>query len=462
MSHDDPFFRPEDMDRTVIRPMPGGRRLGGGASAEAPPARTPHGGDVDASTGVWRPGSGVNPLVHCASSLLIVGGQLRHSVTHPDPDGLRNRLVRQIREFEECARAKGIPEATVLPARYALCSLLDEAVLGTPWGSETIWSKQGLLITFHKETWGGEKFFQALDRLIAYPSGNLHLLELMYLCLALGFEGRYRVREGGRDQLDAVRERLFQTIRAQRGDAERDLSPHWRGVARRRDPLIHTVPLWVLSAVAGALLLVMFVAFNFWLNRDSEPVFQRIANLGVPAPTVPRTPPRPEIRVELTIEQPEQAPPTAFPQPTLRTLLTDEIRAGQLEVVDQDGGEMIRIRGDGLFGSGSTRVKEDFLTILGAIGAALDQLPGRILITGHTDSVPVRSRRFVSNQQLSEQRAESVRKELEKTVSDASRIATKGMGAAQLLFAEPPIDARNRRVEITLWKTQRTGGGIPQ
>jgi len=45
---------------------------------------------------------------------------------------------------------------------YVLCSLLDETVLGTPWGSESVWAGQGLLIGFHNEAWGGEKFFLAL------------------------------------------------------------------------------------------------------------------------------------------------------------------------------------------------------------------------------------------------------------------------------------------------------------
>jgi type VI secretion system protein ImpK len=399
------------------------------------------------------PRSGVNPLVSCASSLLVAAGQLRHSPSHADPEGLRKRLAGDVREFEACARAQGIQEATVLPARYVLCSLVDEAVLGTPWGSESIWAKQGLLIGFHKEAWGGEKFFQALERLIAYPSGNLQMLELMYLCLAMGFEGRYQVREGGRDQLEAVRERLYQTIRAQRGEPERELSPHWRGVIGRRDPLIHTVPLWVLSAVAGALLLIMFTLFNLSLHQKSEPVFQRVANINVPTVEVPRTaPPTPPVEAAAT------EPPV--PVLTLRKLLSDEIQAGKLEVIDRPGGEMIRIRGDGLFASGRVAVKKDYLPILARIGWALDQLPGRILITGHTDGVPIRSRRFASNQQLSEERAESVRRELTGAVRDSSRIRTKGMGAAELLISGSPADGRNRRVEITLTHAAGLAGAL--
>jgi type VI secretion system protein ImpK len=438
VSRDDPFFNPEDSDRTVIRPMPGGRRMGRAPPQDTPPPQRPRPGDATPPASLPSLGSSVNPLVRCASSLLVVAGQLRNSVSHSDPEGLRQQLVNKVREFESCARSEGIPDATVLPARYLLCSLLDEAVLGTPWGSESVWANQGLLITFHKEAWGGEKFFQALERLIAYPSGNLHMLELAYLCLAFGFEGRYRVREGGKSQLEGVREQLFQTIRAQRGDPERELSPHWAGVVGKRDPLIHAIPLWVLSSVAAALLLAMFAAFNVSLHRDSEPVFQRVANINVPTVMVARAPP-PIPRVEVVA-----------PAVTLRMLLKEEIGAGKLEVVDRRDGETIRIRGDGLFASGKVSVKDSYLPILARIGTALDQLPGRIVIVGHTDSVPIRSRRFASNQQLSEERAQSVRKALEAQIRQTERIDTKGMGAADLLIEDSPTDARNRRVEITL------------
>lgn len=451
MSHDDPFFSPDDSDRTVIRPVPGGRKTAWGAPplGAPPPPKKPRVDDANPQPIPLRLGSGPNPLVRCASSLLVVSGQLRNSLSHADPEGLRNQLVHQIQEFEGCARSQGIPDATVLPARYVLCSLLDEAVLGTPWGSESVWAKQGLLITFHKEAWGGEKFFQVLERLIAYPSGNLQILELMYLCLAFGFEGRYRVREGGRDQLEGVRDRLYQTIRAQRGDPEPELSPHWAGVVGRRDPLIRMIPLWVLSAVAAALLLLTFTAFNLSLHRDSEPVFQRVANIDVPTVAAPRSPPP---------APPVIASTPAAPPLTLRMLIKEEILAENLEVIDQRDGEMIRIRGDGLFASGKVKVREGFLPILARIGAALEQLPGRILITGHTDSVPIRSRRFASNQQLSEARAQSVRKELEATILQSDRITTKGMGAAELLIPGSPTDGRNRRVEITLARASSLEG----
>ena len=92
--------------------------------------------------------------------------------------------------------------------------MLDEAIATTPWGAGGAWAKQSLLVTFHNEVSGGEKFFSLLQRVGEDARGNVDLLELMYLCLAFGFQGKYRVVEGGRSQLDELRERLFLRIRA--------------------------------------------------------------------------------------------------------------------------------------------------------------------------------------------------------------------------------------------------------
>lgn len=445
MSNEDPFLSPDAGGPTVVRPMPGGRRPGGaspGPMTPAPSTGLPKGKPLPGATGD-------NPLVACATDLLTVAGQLRGSAHHPDPEGLREQLIRQLREFEQCARAKGLTDPVVLPARYVLCALVDESVLDTPWGSQSVWAKRGLLISFHNEAWGGEKFYDALDRLMAYPSGNLHLLELMYLCLALGFEGRYRVREGGRDQLERVREQIFQTIRTQRGEPERELSPHWRGMAPKRDPLIHQLPLWVFGGLAGLLLLGLFTAFTFALSRDSDPVFLSLSALDKRLPPIPERVVQPLPRPEPPVETPKA------PRIDLRTLLADDIAADRVEVLDTPEGETVIIRGDGLFASARATLQPAFVPVVQRIGAALGQLPGPVLVTGHSDSAPIKSLRFPSNWHLSQARAESVTAMLSEVTGDPGRFTAEGRADTEPRVPEDPRNARNRRVEITLMTPAR-------
>ena len=115
--------------------------------------------------------------------------------------GLRRHALEEIRRFEEQARAAGVPSEVVLSARYTLCAGLDEAVLSTPWGNQSEWAQHPLLVALHREAWGGEKFFEMLDRISQDPARYIDLMELQYLCLAFGFAGKYQVQERGQEQL---------------------------------------------------------------------------------------------------------------------------------------------------------------------------------------------------------------------------------------------------------------------
>jgi type VI secretion system protein ImpK len=387
-----------------------------------------------------------NPLVACATDLFTVAGQLRGSASHPDPNGLLERLIGQVRAFEQCARGKGLGDQVVLPARYMVCALLDESVLDTPWGSQSIWSSRGLLVSFHKETWGGEKFYSALEKLLAYPAGNLHLLELMYLCLAMGFEGKYRIRDGGRAQLDQIREHLYQTIRAQRQEPEPELSPHWRGLSALRDPLLHQLPLWVFAGLAGLLLLALFAFYTFALSNNSNPPYLELAALDK------RLAPMPERRVEpIRRVEPGAPPPDAPPPPpTLRELLAPEIAADQLQVVDRARGETVLLGGSAMFASASDQLQQPFVNLVRSVGDALRQIPGEVLVTGHSDSAPIHTLRFPDNYALSQARAESVTRLLVEETGEPARFSAEGLAATEPLVPENPRDARNRRVEIML------------
>jgi len=383
---------------------------------------------------------GLNPLENAASALLALLTRLQHLLSHPDPEGLRNQVIEAVKTFESQARGQGVKPETVIAARYVLCTTLDDVVLNTPWGRTSNWQRQSLLVTFHKETWGGEKFFLLLDRLVKDPAGNLHLLELMYLCLALGFQGRYRVLEGGYNQLEELRERLFHTLRAQRGDFERELSPHWQGLVDRRNPLLRYVPLWVVAALAAVLLAALYIGFNLALNRFSDPVFAALSGLGknivIPGQSQPP-------KIKMSVQHTK-----------LQGFLEPEIRQGLVTVIAQDNQTIIRIRSDSLFDPGSAAINPAHSPLLQRIAAALTTVPGKILIIGHTDNVPIHTVRFPSNWHLSRARAEAVLKLLVTGTGTPERFTVEGRADTEPLDTKDKDTsagrARNRRVEIIL------------
>ncbi|HET7868459.1 MAG TPA: type IVB secretion system protein IcmH/DotU, partial [Burkholderiaceae bacterium] len=205
---DDPFST-LDGGRTFIMPTPGGRAAPGGTRpAAAPPAA----GGADVAGDIAVPDAGLNPLVALAHPLLMLVMQVRAASQVPNPAALKDAMAQGLRDFEAKARAQGMAPERVLAARYILCTALDEAAAGTPWGGGGQWAQHNLLVSFHNETYGGEKVFQLMVKLAEDPATHRDLLELIYATLNLGFEGRYGVVDGGRAKMEAVREQLAQML----------------------------------------------------------------------------------------------------------------------------------------------------------------------------------------------------------------------------------------------------------
>ncbi len=438
----DPFDGPDDDDRTIIRPNPG--RRAATQSRRTEPASSP--GPLIDTTDL----AGLNPLEKSASLLLNLLGQIRNTASHPNPTALHQQLAGEIRQFESRAQKSGIAPETIFTARYILCTTVDEFVLSTPWGAVSVFRNQSLLRLFHHETSGGEKFFLLLDKLIHDPARNIDLLELMYVCLALGFQGRYRVETDGINTLEAIRENLYRTIRNYRGDSEMALSPHWKGVDKSLISKTVRLPLWAIISIVLAVLAFIFIAFSFSLNRSSEPLYVALSTTGTEENLLPRRSlsPAPVRRIK-------DPSPERF---SLRIFLGPEISQGRVTVDEQPDKTVVLIHGDGLFDSAVDVIKSAFLPILGRIAEGLRQTKGRIQVTGHSDNVPISTRRFPSNRSLSQARADEVVRVLAGLMNDGNRLSAMGMADTRPIAPNNTAQGRaqNRRVEISVFERIRS------
>ncbi|UVE17761.1 type IVB secretion system protein IcmH/DotU [Pseudomonas sp. LS44] len=225
----------------------------------------------------------LNPLVAAASALLSEVVRLKHCYESEDLYRLKEHLASEIKLFEHRALHDGAESSQVMAARYVLCTVVDEALVTTPWGNESEWSQMSLLSSFHNETFGGEKFFQLLERLSRNPVKHLPMLELMYLCLSLGFEGKYRVLPRGMLELEAIRDSLYRQIRQLRGDIPREISPHWQGLKDTRRRLVRIVPWWLVAAFTLICLGVTYGGFAWVLGEQRENVLKPYQSLDADA-----------------------------------------------------------------------------------------------------------------------------------------------------------------------------------
>jgi type VI secretion system protein ImpK len=472
MSDNDPFAEPDDTDKTVIRPNPGGRRTGAAAIPAQPAATEPDRepaaeAPVDAfgvptsaapapkkSAGVPDPGptlTGMNQLIACASTLFSLISRIRNRAQHMDPDKLRQSVVAEVRAFENRALQAGIQAQTVKVARYALCATLDDVVLNTPWGGQSSWGLQSMVGTFHRETVGGDRFYDLLARLEKEPGQNIDLLEFLYMCMSLGFEGRLRVEQGGAEKHLQIRGALARIIRAQRGPLERDLSPHWEGVEKPFKPRSVWRLVWIAVAVTAGLLTLQFAGLSYALSTATERVVGQLSVIdsGPLAELQRRAPPPP----------PQPLAPTAEEQlKKVEGFLQPEIDDGIVEVFQKGNTLIVRIKGSGMFGSGSDTLSPNFRAPVDRVASALNDEPGPVIIAGHSDNVPIRSSRFPSNMALSLARAKSVMERMSGALDDPARLSAEGRADKEPIADNATREGRaaNRRIEVLLVREDGT------
>jgi len=119
--------------------------------------------------------------------------------------------------------------------------------------------------------------------------------------------------------------------------------------------------------------------------------------------------------------------------------------------VEEPDRTIVTLVGADLFASGSATPNPAYDAILGRVSAALNQVPGRVMVEGHTDDQALRSLRYRNNFELSRERAVSVARILQRTLANPARVQWTGAGSSEPRYtpaSTPENRARNRRVEI--------------
>jgi type VI secretion system protein ImpK len=350
--------------------------------------------------------------------------------------------------FESEVRAASVPADQANRARYILCATADDIVQNLPNEDRHVWTQYSMLSRFFGERVGGVRFFSELDQAKADPLLNYPVLELIYTCLALGFQGVHRSSPNGQAVLQKIQRDLYELLRRVRPRTERDLSPHWRGQSLKREFLRTRVPVWAVAAAAALSLFVLFLTLRGLLSGGAEAAstglnglntggqLQLVRQMFTPPPKPPEPPPG-----HLTQLQ------------RIRAALAPEIAAKKVDAVQTTTKIKIIVGDLVLFGSGQATVKQQFEPIAKRIAETLQKEPGGITIVGHTDNIKLQpASPFASNWALSMARAKAVANILQQGLSDPGRIEVDGKADQQPIASNDTAQGRalNRRVEIML------------
>ncbi len=137
----------------------------------------------------------------------------------------------------------------------------------------------------------------------------------------------------------------------------------------------------------------------------------------------------------------------------LQGALKEQIDKGLISLEKEDKKIIIRIQEKGSFGSGSARLDPGFYKVIDRISQVLATRPGKILVAGHTDNIPIRTGRFRSNWELSSARAVTVLHALLRNPElDQKRVVVQGFADTRPIASNdtPQGRAKNRRVELII------------
>lgn len=426
------------------------------ASAQPAPPPQPTGPKIAFTDALRGAGldvaSSTNPVVAAAADLLILLGRLRTGLVEMQAVPLRDHVVREIGQFVQRAQEQGISPEDIRDARYALAATADDIVQKIPGADVAYWTQYSMAAELLNDRNAGIGFFTVLEQVMAYPSQRQQVLELLYVCLSLGFEGKYRTEANGLVMLSRIRQEVYQRLRSVTARPEPALSHKWLPVVLNGKRASARMPLWIVGAVAGAMVVAVFASLSWILSNDAQAANAKILAMHDRDR---------EIQIERaadTAYTDDYEAETTGQLERILAQLAPDIEAGTISVSEKGDYIAVRLGRSIQFRSGSSDLQVNIDGLIGRIGAVLEGEPGEIILEGHSDTVPLRGTgRYRTNEALSEARAQTVRDVLANYLSDGARMSVIGMGPAEPLDLSGTREAHatNRRVEILLIQEQK-------
>jgi chemotaxis protein MotB len=133
--------------------------------------------------------------------------------------------------------------------------------------------------------------------------------------------------------------------------------------------------------------------------------------------------------------------------------LTDEVKKGELQVRQYKDMLTVDVAEQLFFDSGRADLKDTGKTVLKKVGEALKGYEDKVIrVVGHTDNVPIKTKVFPSNWELSVARATTVVRYLQEVGIPPERMVASGRAEYQPVAENDTPEGRkkNRRIEITL------------
>lgn len=218
-------------------------------------------------------------LAEFASDCLILILQLRSTNDYGDPVVLNNHISEMFNKFERDARMASIDNEKIQLAKFALIAFLDETIISSSWNRKDSWLSEPLQLKLFETFNAGEEFFDHLNKLRQRTSSNKDVLEIFFLCLTLGFKGKYQLQSP--ENLRRIIDDLNMELHPEMYKLIDTISPN----GKPHDTFIETakskIPLWIYPLGVVIICLVFYVLMSTSISSKASDVIEIIKSYFV-------------------------------------------------------------------------------------------------------------------------------------------------------------------------------------
>lgn len=211
-------------------------------------------------------------LVSLATPVLDLVMRIRAGQIVPSAE-MRQLVDGRLKDLETRGAQLGFKEAQLQSVKFALAAFVDETVLAGGFAVRNEWERSPLQLQYFQEQFAGVKFFDRLEALLKNAEAEADVIEVYYLCLLLGFKGKYHIYL--EDQLPGVLQNVAGQLQRVGRLKNSLLSPHWKindQPAPPQESKVPTMPAWVKLVALGSLALVAlsYLLFQFLLTTQAN------------------------------------------------------------------------------------------------------------------------------------------------------------------------------------------------
>jgi len=203
-----------------------------------------------------------NDLVTFAGPLFDLILRLKAGIVAPSND-LRPQVVGMLDEFEKRAERYRFSSKIVQVSKFALASFVDETVLTNNFPMRNEWERNPLQLEYFGEQLAGNKFFEKLEAMLKQIDVTQDAVEIYYVCMLLGFKGRYAVYE--QEKLLAIMQDTANALVKIGKIRPVELSPNWLANDQPVPPKKRGMPVWAKIGAMACLGLAVVVYLMMFL-----------------------------------------------------------------------------------------------------------------------------------------------------------------------------------------------------